>query len=206
MEEEINISHSTLILVLDACRYDTFQKAYNGAFPGDLQKAYSPANWTIPSHSSIIRGQLPAPAEDDEIFDNEYKYDIYPLPLQHSHSFGVVAMSMLADFPFLETGVPEYFDDWTDYYEEASAGTVAMDAAAMLEKAEQHDDFFGLVNFRETHHPYNLERSIPLHDIVEELEDGETTPEELQKAQIRGAETVIQEIQGLRDSIPEGTK
>lgn len=206
MQEEVHITHSSLIFVLDACRYDTFEQAYAGEFPGELQRAYSPATWTIPSHISMIRGILPGNSENRDIWNNDYQQAIYPLPLQHAYSFGVTAMSIMADFPSLENGISEYFDDWTDYYEEVSAETVAADVRTALQKASKYNDFFGLVNFSDTHHPYNMKGPDDLRVLMEKIRKGDISKEELQSWQREAAENVIHEINELRQVIPFGTQ
>lgn len=52
-----------VLLVLDSCRYDSFELIWSqlNCFPslGNLEKAYSFATWTLPSHVDFLAGRLP---------------------------------------------------------------------------------------------------------------------------------------------------
>lgn len=66
MVELIPTDHNALLITLDSCRYDTFQKANtpNMNKIGKLQKAVTHGDYSLPSHASIYAGHIPRVESD----------------------------------------------------------------------------------------------------------------------------------------------
>ena len=54
-------ANNYIIVILDSCRYDSFMKAKPKLITklGDVEKRYSYATWTAPSHYNLLMGLLP---------------------------------------------------------------------------------------------------------------------------------------------------
>ncbi len=50
-----------IIVILDSCRFDSFQRAGPKAMarPGKVEQRWSYASWTAPSHFNLLMGLLP---------------------------------------------------------------------------------------------------------------------------------------------------
>ncbi len=53
-----------IIVILDSCRFDSFQKAGVSVMSrlGEVERRWSYASWTAPSHYNLLTGLLPTPA------------------------------------------------------------------------------------------------------------------------------------------------
>lgn len=194
---------NTLIIILDACRFDSFRKAYEGQFRGELKKAYSPAMWTIPSHEAIIRGGIPSPKDSrpEEIFVNNYNINI-PMSFQHQRSFGFMSMAFLSrNFP-VDNKLGLFFDRYKSYMRAADAEEILDEA---IKESHKQDNFFGIVNLHETHFPYgmNLESLEKLQNLIEK---DLMTYGELKEQQETQAREVIKVIEERLQEIPKNTQ
>lgn len=195
------IERSVLVFTLDSCRYDVFVDAYSGQLPAKkVRRAYSPSHWTLPSHESIARGQIPfgdfvSPFED-------IPYNGTPLPRQHEYSFGSTAMPYLSDAEQLMNNLHRYFDNYSCAEEIDSSQEVLEKAAEFI---DPEADFFGLVNLGETHSPYRDFQDQTTDELRERLQSGDLSYETLYDWQVESAKELIEEIAEFRDHIPEGT-
>lgn len=201
-KKQVSLDVNLLIIVLDACRYDTFRDVYNGEFPGGLSKACSTACWTVPSHESIARGMIPFSADrrPTEVFANEYMIG-FPLPSQHPYSFGIAAMPYLSDNATTENKTVQYFDHWECVPDSQNAKEV-------LEKSKRHmthGDFFGILNLGETHFPYDYYDE-NLDEFLEKVESGDTNLDQAREQQRQAARKLIEMIDEFRSKIPAGTQ
>lgn len=196
---------SVLIIVFDACRYDTFNDIYDNEFPSEVRKAYSQTCWTIPGHECLVRGALPYTEEQrpyDALPDNVLK-GYYPLPLQYPYSFGSVAMPYLSANKYTANRLPDYFDDWFCAKQPTSAEQVTEHAQQFLQDVD--DAFFGLINYGETHFPYR-EYSGEFSDLIDDLEAGRIDYDTLHQWQRDGCRELIQQVAQLRKHLPEDTR
>lgn len=195
-----DLTHPTLVVVFDACRYDSFVEAYDGRFPSSVERAYSHAMWTIPSHEAIVRGGLPYNdrTRPDAVFRNDYPKKYFPLSRLHPYSFGLVSIPMLADIPAVRTTLCDHFDDW-QYHPDCDELL-----AEAVEYLQTDEPFFGLLNCAKTHFPYGYD--MDWDDLEAQLESGEITFEELQRRQVEACEELIADVDGLRRHVPEGTQ
>lgn len=68
-----------LIVILDSCRYDTFVQAAPKSILklGTLEKRWSYASWTAPSHYNLLTGLLPHSSPPNVYASDYYKEDFY---------------------------------------------------------------------------------------------------------------------------------
>ncbi|MFB6199894.1 MAG: hypothetical protein ABEJ83_03375 [Candidatus Nanohaloarchaea archaeon] len=202
-KKEAEIKRPVLIFVLDACRYDSFKKAYQNEFPAELKKKYTHATWTAPSHVSLIRGRFHIGGEVYEKLENKYPHAVYPMPLVHNASFAVVSAGPLSNSPFVDSDIQRFFQD---YYSVTGASHEEIERRAeqFLSKY-QNKNFFGLINFDETHFRFPT-ISPEFEELKPAFEEGEITKEQLIYHQKLAAETLIASIENLRKFIPPGTR
>lgn len=70
---------SHVILILDSCRFDSFVEAKpsNMLRLGELQRRYSYATWTAPSHYNLLTGLLPHTTPPNVYASEYYKEDFF---------------------------------------------------------------------------------------------------------------------------------
>jgi len=68
-----------IIVILDSCRYDSFTKAAPKVITklGTLQKRFSYASWTAPSHYNLLMGLLPHSSPPHVFASEYYKEDFF---------------------------------------------------------------------------------------------------------------------------------
>ena len=188
--------NNVLFIVLDSCRFDTFQAARTPFMDklGKTEQRFSFASWTFPSHAVYLMGVTPH-ASPQHVFASEvYKNDFskwsvrlgiaetsfqgfvpqlsLPLFLQNLgyRTHALVSMPVLNQTTMLN----QYFDRY-----------LLMDAhndfSAMLELLEFDSDqpSFYLLNVGETHYPYTLvgesEPELPrlhgVHGVLKHYDD-----------------------------------
>ena len=66
-----------IILILDSCRFDSFVNArpHHALKLGELQRRFSYATWTAPSHYNLLMGLLPHPSPQYIFASTHYKED-----------------------------------------------------------------------------------------------------------------------------------
>ena len=166
--------NSLVLVVLDSCRHDTFVEAAPPAMSrlGQVQRRYSYASWTAPSHYNLLMGLMPHRSPTrvfaSEVYKGEYALyaerlgiegvaftDMVPqlwLPtfLSEQHGYrthAMVSLPVLNEFTPLSVGF--------DTYELMPRHN---DMAAMVEQMRFGDGrpHFYLLNVGETHYPYAL--------------------------------------------------
>ena len=186
-----------VIIVLDSCRYDSFVRAKpkNILRLGELQKRWSYASWTGPSHYNLLTGLMPHPSPQRIYASEYYKEDF----LSYSERLGAeVSFKELlpglwlpgflkwglgyrtaarVSLPVLNpsTGVNRDFDDF-------KLMPSHNDMAAMLPTMRFYADrpCFFLLNVGETHYPYSVPGQDPgelphlsgVHGVVKRLDGG----------------------------------
>ena len=72
---EPRAQHNLIVITLDSCRYDAFMAAAPKIIPkvsqGKVEKRYSYASWTAPSHYNLLMGLLPH-TSPSQMFAAEY--------------------------------------------------------------------------------------------------------------------------------------
>ena len=81
-----------IIVILDSCRFDSFERAGPKAMPrlGEVERRWSYASWTAPSHFNLLTGLLPHTSPKGVYASEYYKRDF----LKFNERFGA------SDFEF----------------------------------------------------------------------------------------------------------
>lgn len=161
-----------VILILDSCRFDSFVRARpkNLTRLGELEKRWSYATWTSPSHYNLLIGLLPHRSPANVYASEYYKEDF----LRFRDRLGVEDMSFSQMVPSL--WLPSYLRDnlgfRTNMYVSMPVLNPATpinrgfddyqlmdkhnDVGAMIRKMRFYEDrpSFFVLNTGETHYPY----------------------------------------------------
>lgn len=199
-----------VIVVLDSCRWDSFERAAprNILRLGEAAPRWSWASWTAPSHYNLLSGLLP-----HESPPQVYASEVYRSAFEeHGRRLGVdldfeqmlpglwlpgflkwglgYRTGALVSLPVLNpsTGINRDFD----HYELMAAHN---DFGAMLDQLwfDNHRPSFWLLNLGETHYPYvpagvdpgPLPHLSGLHGAVRDLGDGGAPPPWFDEATLR---------------------
>ena len=165
-----------VFIILDSCRYDSFLKAKRCYFDkvGNLEKRFSYASWTAPSHYSLLLGQLPHRNQSNklaaEIYSEEFNswstrlglrnlrgQSFLPhlslpaaLAAHHYYSEAFVSMPILQE----PSGLGRHFDKWNFVTQDFSWIIQQLDFSGPLLK-------FYFLNLSETHFPYGIKDPQP---------------------------------------------
>ena len=199
-----------LLIVLDSCRFDAFVAANPRTIQrlGALERRWSYASWTSPSHFNLLMGLLPH-ASPRGVFASEYykrdfaKYaerlgvdgvafkDLLPslwLPTFLRQRLGYRAHALVS-LPVLNPSTPlaRDFDSFT-------LMPTHNNMAAMLPRLRFDDDrpSFHLLNVGETHYPFALPSEDPsqwprlsgLHGTLQRLDDSASGPAPFDQRQL----------------------
>jgi len=169
--EPLEGSRSFVLVVLDSCRYDSFAAARpsNLLRLGNLERRWSWANWTGPSHYNLLTGLLPH-SSPTHVFASTYYQRSY---LDYRERLGV-EVSFEALLPSL--WLPHLLRHGLGYRTEARVSLPVLNPSTALnrdfdhyELMSSHNDFgamidaldfsgdrpvFHLLNLGETHYPY----------------------------------------------------
>ncbi len=193
-----------VFLIMDSLRFDSFQRAAtpNMDRVGAVEKRYSFASWTSPSHFTFLMGQVPHTNPTrvfaSEVYKNEYakwidRLDIPKLSFKtfvphlslpkvlKEHGYRTVAR---VSMPVLNglAGYNRFFDDYHLMENHA-------DFKGMLSDLEFDDSepTFYFLNLGETHYPYMLEDAdLPhisgVHGVVKRMDE----------ALVHGGDTLVE--------------
>lgn len=231
------VANHYVLLVLDSCRFDAFVAAAPRTMSrlGEVQRRWSYASWTSPSHFNLLMGLLPH-ASPRHVFasasyQREYaRYaerlgvdgvafkDLLPslwLPTFLRQRLGYRAHALVS-LPVLNPATPlaRDFDSFT-------LMPTHNDLAAMLPRLRFDDErpTFHLLNAGETHYPFALPHEDPsawprlsgLHGTLRHLDDPGPPPfdqrqlDELRARQIEAVRYVDGVVEHLLDLLPEDT-
>jgi hypothetical protein len=161
-----------VLLVLDSCRFDSFVAAdpRHMAGLGEVQRRWSYASWTSPSHFNLLMGLLPH-ASPTHVFASEVYKEQY---LEYERRLGVSGVGFASMVPRL--WLPAYLRGSLGYETRAAVSLPVLNPATPLNAdfdsyvlAERHNDLaamvrglrfteerptFWLLNAGETHYPY----------------------------------------------------
>ena len=190
-------AQNLVVVVLDSLRFDAWQAASLTNLPqlGAVERRWSYASWTAPSHYNLLMGLLPHASPSHVYASEYYKQDF----LRYSERLGVPAVEFksllpslflptflrrglgyrtnaLVSMPVLNPRTPINVD--FDSYELMPTHN---DMAAMLERIHFDGErpAFWLLNVGETHYPYALSHEDPstwprisgVHGVVKGLDD-----------------------------------
>jgi hypothetical protein len=167
-------ARNLLFVVLDSLRYDSWIEAQPPilATLGRVERRWSFASWTAPSHYNLLMGLLPHSSPTEVYASEYYKEDL----LRYSERLGVEGMEFAKMLPSLF--LPTYLKHQLGYATKAMVSMPVLnshtvinrdfdsyvlmpkhnDMAAMLERLTFSDErpSFYLLNVGETHYPYAL--------------------------------------------------
>ncbi|MCW2990041.1 MAG: hypothetical protein JWM73_635 [Solirubrobacterales bacterium] len=194
-------ARSLVIVILDSLRYDSWQQAapVNLGQLGTMERRFSYASWTAPSHYNLLMGLLPHTSPPEVYASEYYKHDF----LKYAERLNVPGMEFRSLLPSIF--LPTYLRNVLGYRTHAMVSMPVLnpatvinrdfdsfelmphhnDMAAMLDKLEFSDErpSFYLMNVGETHYPYALPDEDPskwprisgVHGVFKRLDDDRDT-------------------------------
>lgn len=163
-----------IIVILDSCRFDAFQKARPKTIMrlGELERRWSYASWTAPSHYNLLMGLLPHHSPQQVYASDYYKKDF----LNYQKRLGVDDIQFKNMVPQLF--LPSYLKHRLGFRTNALVSMPVLNPQTLLNKdfdhyqlMDKHNDMaamidvmefpedrpsFYLLNTGETHYPYAL--------------------------------------------------
>ncbi len=161
-----------IIITLDSCRYDSFMAAEPKVIPkiGKVEKRYTYASWTAPSHYNLLIGLLPHTSPENVYASEYYKEDFY----NYNDRLGAKGIEFAKMVPGL--WLPEFLQGTLGYNTHARVSLPVLnpktginrgfdtfqlmdshnDMAAMIPTLKFDGDrpHFYMLNVGETHYPY----------------------------------------------------
>jgi hypothetical protein len=163
-----------VLVVMDSCRYDSFVKARPSVMRklGRLERRWSYASWTAPSHYNLLMGLMPHSSPAHVFASEYYKRDF----LQFNERLGSTGIEFKSLVPRLY--LPPFLKDTLGYATHAMVSLPVLNPRTPLNQGfdtfrlmERHNDMramvqamefqeekpsFYLLNVGETHYPYAL--------------------------------------------------
>jgi hypothetical protein len=163
-----------IVVILDSCRYDTFMAAAPRTLNrlGTVERRWSYASWTAPSHFNLLMGLLPHSSPPHVYASEYYKRDF----LKYNERLGTAEVEFKKLVPHLF--LPTFLRRELGYRTHALVSLPVLNPATLLNKdfdtftlMPKHNDMeamierlefssdrpsFYLLNVGETHYPYAL--------------------------------------------------
>lgn len=163
-----------VVVVLDSCRYDTLMAAAPRtlSYLGEIERRWSYASWTAPSHYNLLMGLLPHSSPHHVYASEYYKRDF----LKYNERLGTEQVEFKSLVPHLF--LPTFLKRTLGYQTHALVSLPVLNPATPLNKdfdsftlMPKHNDMaamvermtfsadrpsFYLLNVGETHYPYAL--------------------------------------------------
>lgn len=169
---EPQADNNFIIVILDSCRYDSFMEAQPKIITklGKVEKRYTYASWTAPSHYNLLTGLLPHTTPANVYASEYYKEDFF----NYNSRLGAKDV----DFAKLVPGLwfPEFLRNSLGYKTNARVSLPVLNPKTGINRAfdsfqlmDSHNDMramlptmtfdsdrpnFYLMNVGETHYPY----------------------------------------------------
>jgi sulfatase-like protein len=186
-----------ILIVFDSCRYDSFQRARPKTIRklGPVQKRWSYASWTSPSHYNLLIGLMPHSSPKHVYASEYYRKDF----LQFNERLGCQDIEFKSIVPKMY--LPTFLRDKMGYRTHAMVSLPVLNPKTILNNGfdsyqlmEKHNDMramvrqmtfsaeqpsFYLLNVGETHYPYALADEPPdqwprisgVHGVFKHLDD-----------------------------------
>ena len=186
-----------IIVILDSCRYDAFVRAQPKILGelGEVEKRWSYASWTAPSHYNLLMGLLPHHSPANVYASEYYKRDF----LRYNDRLGTDRIEFKSLVPQLF--LPSFLKHKLGYKTHAMVSMPVLNPSTLINKdfdsyqlMPKHNDMaamvdamkfdperpsFYLLNVGETHYPYALpneeETNWPkihgVHGVFKHLDD-----------------------------------
>jgi hypothetical protein len=164
--------NNLIVITLDSCRWDAFMAAEPKTITklGKVEKRYTYASWTAPSHYNLLIGLLPHTSPENVYASEYYKEDFF----NYNQRLGAKGIEFAKMVPGL--WMPEFLRDTLGYTTHARVSLPVLnpktainrgfdsfqlmdshnDMAAMLPTMEfdSNRPAFYMLNVGETHYPY----------------------------------------------------
>ncbi|MDX2272292.1 MAG: sulfatase-like hydrolase/transferase [Cyanobacteriota bacterium] len=168
-----------LLIILDSCRFDSLLAAHPKTLLklGSLEKRWSYASWTAPSHYNLLMGLMPHTSPTQVFASEHYKNDY----LKFNERLGSAGIAFKNLLPQLF--LPSFFKHHLGYATHARVSLPVLNPQTLLNKdfdsyllMPSHNDMaamldhltfqpdrpsFYLMNVGETHYPYALPQEDP---------------------------------------------
>jgi hypothetical protein len=186
-----------ILIIFDSCRYDSLLSARPKTIRklGKVEKRWSYASWTSPSHYNLLMGLLPHTSPSHVYASEYYKKDF----LQYNERLGAENISFRSLVPRLY--LPTFLQESLGYQTHAMVSLPVLNPKTLLNTGfnsyrlmEKHNDMremvrqmrfnreqpsFYLLNVGETHYPYALPDEPPeqwprisgVHGVFKHLDD-----------------------------------
>jgi Sulfatase len=196
-------ARNLVVVVLDSLRYDSWIEAGPEVLStlGEVERRWSYASWTAPSHYNLLMGLLPHTSPPEVYASEYYKEDF----LRYSERLGIDGIEFRKLLPSIF--VPTYLKHTLGYRTHAKVSMPVLnehtainrdfdsyklmpkhnDMAAMLDELELDPErpSFHLLNVGETHYPYALPDEDPskwphisgVHGVFKRLDDEKDNPD-----------------------------
>ena len=163
-----------IIVILDSCRYDSFMAAESQVIAklGKVEKRYTYASWTAPSHYNLLTGLLPHTSPEQVYASEYYKEDFF----NYNTRLGAKGIEFAKMVPGL--WFPELLPNNLGYKTNARVSLPVLNPKTGINRCfddfklmDSHNDMkamlptmtfgsdrpnFYLLNVGETHYPYAL--------------------------------------------------
>lgn len=173
-------ARNLVVVVLDSLRYDTCIEAgmTNLAKVGAIERRWSYASWTAPSHHNLLMGLLPHTSPTHVFASDLYKTEFR----RYNERLGVTDIEFRSFLPDL--WLPSFLRDRLGYWTQAMVSMPVLNGATPLncgfddyQLMPTHNDMsamveqlnfdrerptFALLNVGETHYPYALSGDDPV--------------------------------------------
>ena len=189
--------NNLVVVILDSLRYDSWLAAAprDLARIGDVQRRWSYASWTAPSHHNLLMGLLPHDSPQHVLASDHYKDDF----IRYQTRLDVPGIDFASMLPAL--WMPSFLRDRLGYSCHAMVSMPVLNPATVLNRGfdsyelmPQHNDLsamidklsfdgdqprFYLLNTGETHYPYALPHEDPttwprvsgVHGVLKRMAD-----------------------------------
>jgi len=186
-----------LVIVFDSCRYDTFMEAAPlfTKYLGEVERRWSYASWTAPSHYNLLTGLLPHHSPSHVYASDYYKKDF----LRYNDRLGAKGIEFKNMVP--EMYFPTFLRRKMGFSTHAMVSLPVLNPKTVInrdfdtfELMKKHNDMramlpnlhfsterpsFHLLNVGETHYPYALPDEDPkewprisgVHGVFKHLDD-----------------------------------
>ncbi len=171
-QPEPKAKNNFIIVILDSCRFDSFVAAAPKTILklGPVEKRYSYAAWTAPSHYNLLTGLLPHTSPQNVYASEYYKEDFF----NFNRRLGATGIDFAAMVPGL--WMPEFLRNTLGYTTHARVSLPVLNPRTGVNRSfdsfqlmDKHNDMrsmlptlkfsaerpsFYLLNVGETHYPY----------------------------------------------------
>ena len=171
-QPEPKAKNNFIIVILDSCRFDSFVAAAPKKITklGPVEKRFSYASWTAPSHYNLLTGLLPHTSPENVYASEYYKEDFF----NFNRRLGATGIDFAAMVPGL--WMPEFLRNNLGYTTHARVSLPVLNPRTGVNRSfdsfqlmDKHNDMrsmlptmkfsaerpsFYLLNIGETHYPY----------------------------------------------------